>query len=44
MKTNTNEENDTIQNNQLQTQPQVAPTTTIIDLCELRSPLDLITN
>ena len=43
-KTNINEENDTIQYNQLQTQPQVAPTTTIIDLRELRSPLDLITN
>ena len=43
-KTNINEENDTIQNNQLQTQPQAAPTTTIVDLHELRSPLNLITN
>ena len=43
-KTNKNEENDTIQNHQLQTRPQVAPTSTIVDLDELRSPLDLITN
>ena len=43
-KTNKNEENDTIQNHQLQTRPQVAPTTTIVDLRELRSPLNLITN
>ena len=43
-KTNINEENDTIQNNQLQTRPQAAPVTTIVDLRELRSPLNLITN
>ena len=38
-----NEENDA-ECHQLQTWPQGAPTTTIVDLDELRSPLNLITN
>ena len=38
-----NEENDA-EYHQMQTWPQGAPTTTIVDLDELRSPLNLITN
>ena len=38
-----NEENDA-EYHQMQTWPQGAPTTTIVDLNELRSPLNLITN
>ena len=38
------EENGTIEYHQLQTRPQALTTSTIVDLNELRSPLDLIAN
>ena len=39
---NKSEENDNAQNHKLQTQHQPPPTTTFVELCDLRHPLDLI--
>ena len=39
---NKSEDNDNAQNHKLQTQHQPPPTTTFVELCDLRHPLDLI--